>query len=91
MHDNMGLVVARTVVPVKNGCTVAQQLNLTDQELKLHPGPHLGVFHHVNERDIITLADVFDSQQVDASLPDVADCPLSDDQRQQLQALLRKR
>ncbi|XP_073323456.1 uncharacterized protein [Pagrus major] len=69
VHDNMGLVVARTVAPVKNGCTVARLLNPTDQELKLRPGSHLGV---------------------DAPLPDVADCPLSDDQRQQLQALLGK-
>lgn len=87
VRDNMGLVVARTVAPVKNGCTVARLLNPTNQELKLRPGSHLGVFHHVNECDIITPADVFDSQQVEAPLPE---CPLSDDQRQQLQVLLRK-
>ena len=90
VRDNMGLVVARTVAPVKNGCTVARLLNPTNQELKLRPGSHLGVFHHVNDCDILTPAEVFDSQQVDAPLPDVADCLLSDDQRQQLQALLGK-
>ena len=54
MRYNMGLVVAHTLAPVKNRCTVARLLNPTDQELKLHPGSHLGVFHHVNECDIIT-------------------------------------
>ncbi|KAF3833347.1 hypothetical protein F7725_027012, partial [Dissostichus mawsoni] len=46
VRDNVGLVVARTVAPVKNGCTVARLLNPTEKELKLHPGSHLGVFHH---------------------------------------------
>lgn len=89
-RDNMGLVVARTVAPVKNGCTVARLLNPTDQELTLHPGSHLGVFYHVNACDLLSPAEVFDAQQVAASLPDVSDCPLSAEQRQQLQALLGK-
>lgn len=86
----MGLVVACTVAPVKNGCTVARQLIPTDHELKLHPGSHLGVFYHVNGCDLLNPAEVFDSQQVAASLPNVSDCPLSTEQRQQLQALLEK-
>ena len=91
VRDNMGLVVARTVATVKNVCTVARLLNPTNQELKLRPGSHLGVFHHVNDTcDILTSAEVLDSQQVDAPLPNIADGPLSDDQRQQLQALLGK-
>lgn len=71
----MGLVVAHTVVPGKNGCTVVRLLNPTAQELKLCPGSHLGVFHHVKECDILTPAKVFDSRQVDAPLPDLADLP----------------
>ena len=90
MRDIMGLVVARTVAPVKNGCTVARLLNPTAHELKLHPGSRLGVFYHVNECDLLTPAEVFDSQQVDASLPDVSDCPVSAEQRHLLQALLGK-
>ena len=90
VRDNMGLVVARTVATVKNVCTVARLLNPTNQELKLRPGSHLGVFHHINDCDILTSAEVLDSQQVDAPLPNIADGPLSDDQRQQLQALLGK-
>ena len=69
---------------------MAQLLSPTNQELKLRPGSHLGVFHHVNDCDILTPAEVLDSQQVDAPLPDVADGPLSVDQGQQLQALLGK-
>lgn len=33
VRDNMGLVVACTMALVKNGCTVTQLLNPTDQEL----------------------------------------------------------
>ena len=76
VRDNMLLVVARTVAPVIIGCTVARLIN---QDLKLHRGSHRGVIHHVNYCDILTPAEVFDSQQVDGPLPDVADCPLSDD------------
>lgn len=61
MCDKMGLVVTRTVAPVKDGCTMARLLNPTGQELKLHPGSHLRVFHHVDDCDILTTADIFDS------------------------------
>lgn len=57
VRDNMGLVVAHTVAPVKDGCTVARLLNPTDQEMKLHPGSHLGVFHHVLSHEIKTQQD----------------------------------
>lgn len=44
----------------------------------------------VNECDILTPAEVSDFPQVQAPLLDVSGCPLSDEQRQQLQALLEK-
>lgn len=69
---------------------MAWLLNLTNQELKLHTGSHLGVFHHINECDVLTPAEVSDFLQVQAPLLDVSGCPLSDEQRQQLQALLEK-
>ncbi|KAF3854498.1 hypothetical protein F7725_022553 [Dissostichus mawsoni] len=76
VRDNVGLVVARTVAPVKNGCTVARLLNPTEKELKLHPGSHLGVFHHVKDCDLLTPSEVFPSQQGATPLPDVAGFPL---------------
>ncbi|KAG7269697.1 LOW QUALITY PROTEIN: hypothetical protein CRUP_021436 [Coryphaenoides rupestris] len=90
VQDNVCLMVARTVVPVENGCTVARLLNPTDQELKLHTGSHLGVFYRVNDCDLLTPKKVLDSEQVAASLPAVEDCPLSAVQRQQLEDLLGK-
>jgi len=90
VRDNVGLVIARTVAPVKNGCTVARLLNPTEKELKLHTGSHLGVLHHVKDCDLLTPAEVFPSQQGATPLPDVAGFPLSAEQRLQLQALMGK-
>ena len=90
MRDTVGLVIARTVAPVKNGCTMARLLNPTDRDLSLHSGSHLGVFHHVHECDILNPAEVFGSQQVGAPLPDLTGCPLSSVQQQQLQSLVGK-
>ena len=90
IRDQTGLVVARTVAPVKDGVTVARLLNPTSKELKLYPGSHLGVFHHVNESDVIATTGVSQSRQVPATLPDVSDCPVTEGQRRQLQALLEE-
>ncbi|KAK7906740.1 hypothetical protein WMY93_015352 [Mugilogobius chulae] len=88
-RDHTELVVARTVAPVKDGLTVARLLNPTDHELKMHSGSHLGVLYHVDESDIFEPTDCIDSDQL-TTLPDLADCSLTDDQRQQLSALLEK-
>lgn len=73
VRDNMGLVVAHSDTG-EESCTVARLLNPTDQELKLHTGSHLGVFHHVNECDILTPAEVSDFP-LQAPLPDISGCP----------------
>lgn len=88
MRDSMGLVVVRSVAPVKDECTVARLRNPTDKELTLHPSSHLGVFYQVDECDLLTPAEVFGPQQVDVSLLDVTDCSVTDEQREQLLALL---
>lgn len=74
---------------LESGCTVARLLYLTDQELKLHPGSHLGVCHHGDAKNIASASsEVFDSQKVDAVLPDVSSSLLSGDQEQRLRSLL---
>lgn len=64
---------------------------LPGQELKLHPGTHIEVFHHVNDCDMLRIiAEFSDSHKEDATLLDITDGPLSADQRHRLQALLVK-
>uniref|UniRef100_A0A3Q2ZZT4 Gypsy retrotransposon integrase-like protein 1 n=1 Tax=Kryptolebias marmoratus TaxID=37003 RepID=A0A3Q2ZZT4_KRYMA len=89
-RDNMELVVARTVAPVKEGLTVARLLNPTDHELRMHSGSHLGVLYQVDDCDIFEPTDCVDSNRQHMTLPDLTDCPLSDAQREQLHAMLHK-
>lgn len=89
-RDNVELVVARSVAPVKEGLTVARLLNPTDHELRMHSGSHLGVLYHVDDCDIYEPTDCVDSDLQPVTLPDLADCPLTEGQRQQLRSLLGK-
>ena len=88
LRDNMELVIARSVAPVKDGLTVARLLNPTDHELQLHSGSHVGVLYHVDESNIYEPSDCVDSDQRPMTLPDLTDCPLTDDQRQRLCSML---
>ncbi|CAL9692089.1 unnamed protein product [Knipowitschia caucasica] len=89
-RDSMGLVVARTVAPVKDGLTVARLLNPTDHELRMHSGSHLGVLHHVDNSDVFEPTDGVDPDAKPVTLPDLGDCYLTDDQRQKLSELLER-
>uniref|UniRef100_A0AAV2KZB8 Integrase catalytic domain-containing protein n=1 Tax=Knipowitschia caucasica TaxID=637954 RepID=A0AAV2KZB8_KNICA len=89
-RDSMGLVVARTVAPVKDGLTVARLLNPTDHELRMHSGSHLGVLHHVDNSDVFEPTDGVDPDAKPVTLPDLGDCYLTDDQRQELSELLER-
>lgn len=92
-RDSTQLVIARTVTPVTDGCTVARLLNPTDRDLKLHQGSHLGVFYHVKDEDLIGHST---GPPVDCNattfLPDVSrgESPLSGEQKKRLYDLLDK-